>query len=343
MGANHITKRGYLKNVSGQTVSRKLKRAIVVAFHRYTPFGKEFYEPLLDFFILKMKEYHAEYDMVYFIDSTWDIDPTKLEGLKAKIIKVSPHLRYYDAYKAVLPEIKESLVLFVDNDTVIYREGVIDETFRKLEGEYDVVSIYDTIGEKTFKKLGGKSKFCPYWFATGTVMLRDYTQYDWGSNMPKYETLGKLTERMLIEEVKPCEWPEDKNSIYFDGTQDEEHSKDTGVYHIRAGSTPAYLLATYKYGDIETYNSYINNQPQREYIRQMAWYDYMCKESSTPDDRRGMGCSNALLVVICNILGHHGNNECTKTDVAWEGYMEKFRRYHNLRYHNLWKNLSLNS
>lgn len=287
---------------------KRMSRAIVVAFHKYTPFGGEFYAPIFDYFIKNIEKYKAEYDTLYLIDSTWDINQDTLPS-KAKIIKVNQHLRYYDAYKSILPEIKELLVLFVDNDTVIYKEGVIDETFNKLEGKYDVVSIYDTIGTFTTPLLNGKSKFCPYWFATGTAMLKDFTKCEWGP-VDWGETLSELTKEMLDEEVIPFEQEEDKSSLLVDGTEyypnNTGKGKDLGYYHIRAGSTVAYLLATEKYGDMETYKSYLNNQPKMEYLRHCAWYQIM-------------GGSPERIVMDAGV------------DLAkWYNYVDRFKEYHGI-------------
>jgi len=41
-----------------------MTRAIVVAFHKYTPFGGEFYEPILDFFLQQMKKYKDEFRQI---------------------------------------------------------------------------------------------------------------------------------------------------------------------------------------------------------------------------------------------------------------------------------------
>src|SRR6266702_4275353 len=293
----------------------KPSRAICVAFHKYTPFGGEFYEPLLDFFLQNMRKYKDEYDKLYLIDSTWNIDPDKLEGLNVEIIKVNPHLRYYDAYKNVLPQIKELLVLFVDNDMVIYREGLINSTFEKFNQGYDIVSIYDTIGEKTFPQLNNQSKFCPYWFATGTTILKDFTSCEWGPNMPHYETLGELTEKMLEDEMKPFEFEEDKSNCLFDRTQEGEKSKDLGYYHVRAGSTAAYLLATQKYGNIDTYNEYIKNKPRNEYLRHFAWYRIMCEYTNAPGI--SMNESKFLRVLGINMQD-------------WDDYIKRFKYYHGL-------------
>jgi hypothetical protein len=253
-----------------------MSRAIVVAFHKYTPFGGEYYEPLLDFFLAKMREYKDEYDKLYICDSNWNIDPKKFKGLNVEVIRTNPHLRYYDTYKHVLPQIKEDLVLFMDNDMVVYKPGRIKAAFLYLEPrEKEVVSIFDTIGSRTFPELNGKSKICPYWFAVRTKLLMQFRDCEWG---PVYwgETLSELTLKMIEAGVKFYEWQEDKNNILFDGTQDGEgKSFDLGYYHVRAGSTPAYLLATKKYGNIDTYNDYLKNQPKSEYLRQCAWYQYM--------------------------------------------------------------------
>lgn len=282
-----------------------MTRAICVAFHKYTPFGSVFYEPLYKHLIRQLSKYKNEFDTLYLIDSTWDI---REYPDFARVIKVDPHLRYYDAYKEVLPKIKESSVLFIDNDMMIYRQGVIDKTFSLIEKHsYDVVSIYDTIGLHRFEQLNKKSKFCPYWFATGTAMLKDFTDCDWGEKMPLYETLGKLTEKMLDEDIKPYEWPEDKSNILITGDQDGEESKNTGTYHVRAGSTPAYLLATKAEGNKDTYWEYIKNQPRSEYLRQCAWYEYMGGDPTVIVEDAGVALND------------------------WVTYMNKFRTYHKLR------------
>lgn len=109
-------------------------RAILTCLHAYTPFGTEFYEPLLDFYLSQMRKFQDEYDMIYLIeDDNWKLDPKKIEGMKAKIVHVDASLRYYDAYKAVLPQVEEDLILLLDDDQVIYKEGVIDSAFKKLD------------------------------------------------------------------------------------------------------------------------------------------------------------------------------------------------------------------
>lgn len=280
-----------------------MTKAIIVAFHKYTPFGGGYYEPILDFYLSQMKRWEKEYDKIYLLDSTWNISPGKVTD-KITIVKVDPSLRYYDAYKEVLPQITESALLLMDNDMIVYKPQMIGDVFAFLDEGYSVVSIYDTIG-KTFEKMGGKSKVCPYWFCTRKDLLMRYRHVDWSPDkMPEYETFGQLTEAMIKDRVYMYEWMEDKNSIYYDGTSDEK--QDLGYYHIRSGSVPAYLLATKKYGNPDTYWKYINEQPKREYLRQCAWYDYM---GGNPSE----------------ILRDAGVDFET-----WEKYLKRFTKFHGL-------------
>lgn len=297
--------------------------SIIVPFHRYTVLGKEYYQPIYDYFIGRMTEYRHEFDRLFLLDSTWGIKGAP--GF-ATVIKVDPSLRYYDAYKKVLPQLPDGNVLFLDNDMVIYRPNIIESIFKKLD-EYGVVSIYDTCGTYRTDKLNGENKFCPYLFAASKNLLMKYRDIEWGPGLPEHETLGMLTIKMLEDRVKSFELAEDKNSIYIEkrllmaGSYgplerwrvfEDGMSKDLGYYHIRAGSVPAYLLSTIKYGDVRTYWDYIKTQPAREYLRQFAWYWYM-----KGSDR----FNNEVLSVIEDVKMTHSE---------WVDYIDKFKKYHNL-------------
>lgn len=285
-----------------------MSRAVITAFHKYQPYGDEYYHPILEYYLTCRLNWIKEVDNMYLIDSNWGLirPPTD----KYEVLRVNSSLRYYDAYKQTLPLIKEDMVLFLDNDMVIYREGIVEKAFKILEDrEADIVTIYDTIGEYKTDKLGGKNKFCPYFFATRKELLMEYRDIDWAPDMPYCETLGHLTEAMLDDGFKSYEFEEDKSNILFDGTKDGEKSKDLGYYHIRAGSTAAVLLA-WRDEDEDQYFKYISEQPKSEYLRHMAWYWIMGGDEYI--DRA--------------VLQEMGVN-----DVEWLEYIEKFRKYHGLK------------
>lgn len=303
-------------------------RCLCVCWHKYTPYGSSYYEPILTFFLQQMQKFENEYDMIYLIDSNWEIDIKKIEGMKAKIIRVNPSLRYYEAYKEVLPQIKEDLVLFLDNDFLIFQKWPLNNAFHVLSmgdrcihgignnictdcwnvgvrfQKYDIVSIIDTIGTMKVPLEKG-NKCCPYFFATKKELLMKYLDIDWGPDaMPYTETFGLLTEAILKDGFHVYEIKDNKSNILFDGTQDEP--KKTNFYHIRAGSTPAYLLATKEYGNIDTYNDYLKNQPKSEFLRQACWYQYMG--------------GNPLSIIIDSGLAKE----------TWDNYYQKFLNYHGL-------------
>lgn len=283
-----------------------MKLAAVVPFHKYTPFGGKFYEPLFNYFMKNYNEFwKTEVDKLYILDSTWGINISELPP-EIEVIKIDPNLRYFEAYEKIIPTIKEDVVVFLDDDMVIHREGIIEGAYDQIGEGYDVVSIYDTIGPLTgmvnakWPFMKGKTKFCPYFFMARTKLLQSIPNLrlgpvhygsrefipelnyftvdgDWG------ETLGEATIKLLAAGAKAYEMEEDKDSIYFDGVKDGD-GKKLGYYHIRAGSTPAYLLATKAEGDPKTYDDYLKNQPKREYLRQVAWYLQMCRTNEERTD-----------------------------------------------------------
>jgi len=258
-----------------------MTKTVLVCFHNYVPmYDHKYFDVILDYFMRNFEKYwQDEVDKLYLLDSNWEVKD--ISNPKVEVIKTDPNMRYCNTYKAVLPTIKEDAVLLLDNDMVIYRKGIVKDAFKLIENGFDVVSIYDTIGEKTFEELGGKSKFCPYLFAVKKDLLMKFRDCDWEDDMPHYETLGQLTEEMLKAGLKPFEMEEDKNSIYFDGVKDKP--KNLGYYHIRAGSTPAYLLTHRNLGNRKTYEEFIKGQPKREILRQVAWYWLMADEAIRKD------------------------------------------------------------
>jgi len=247
-----------------------MSRAIITSMHCYTPWGRDYYQPIEDYFIGNLTKYKDEFDHLYILDSQWGFEPLP-EWIT--VIKTNPSVRYYDAYKQVLPDIKEEEVLFLDNDFVIYKPGVISMIFGWLK-EYGVASIFDTIGDFKTDKMNGKNKLCPYFFASSKKLLMNYLDVDWGNHMPHSETLGLLTEEMLKDNIKLWEMQEDKSNFLFGETLGSRRSKNFGYYHVRSGSTPAYLLSHRQRGDRQ-YTDYLKNQPKSEYLRQMAWYQIM--------------------------------------------------------------------
>lgn len=298
-----------------------MTRAILMCIHSYQPFGQEYYSPLLEFQLNTLRKYKDEFDTLYLIeDDNWKLPEQKEDWIK--IVHVPINLRYYEAYQKVLPQVEEDLVLFIDNDMIVYKKNIIRDTFYRMGPErtlstnpvgggvklipYDVETIMDTIGTYTTDKLAKGNKFCPYWFGTRKDLLMKYLDIDWAPDMPYCETLGHLTEAMVKDNLDIHELEDDKSDILFAGEKDGKKSKDLGYYHCRNGSLAAYLLSTKKYGNLETYNEYLKNQPESETLRLCGWYQAM-----------------------------EGNPEEIVSDLAitkeeWDNYIDKFKSYHGL-------------
>ena len=244
--------------------------AIVTSFHNYCGgMDSMYFDVIFDYYISNFNKYwRDEVDHLYLLDSNWNIE---IDDPKITVIKTDPNDRYYDVYKKVLPGIKEGLIGFLDNDMVIMRKNIIKPIFDVLKmGKAGVCSIYDTCGTYKTDKLNGSNKFCPYFFFTSKDLLMNYLDCEWGPNLPEHETLGKLTELMLNDGVVPHEIEEDKTV----------KGKGLGYYHIRAGSSTAYLLTTRNFGNKKTYDDYIKNQPDSETLRHADWYEKMGGDSS---------------------------------------------------------------
>lgn len=309
-------------------------RAVITSFHNYCPmYDHKYFNVISDYFLKNFHEFWKdEVDMLYVLDSNWDLFPGVREDYwssKVTVIQSDPNLRYYNAYKWVLPQIKEDLVFFLDNDMVVYREnviksvfGLIDPTQKKtsmIVGQYEVASIYDTCGTYATAKLNGKNKFCPYLFATSKKLLTKYTEVEWGPGMPEHETLGKLTEKMLDDGIRPYEIEEDKNSIYLvdDTIIRDGKPKKLGYYHVRAGSTAAYLLTMKHSPQNQQYWDYLENQPKQEYLRHLAWFAWMAK--LTNQDQQIL--NDALAVVVDAKVSSKKFNE----------YCQEFYKYHGIK------------
>lgn len=282
-------------------------KAVITAFHNYcSMYNHKYFDPIYSYFMRNFRKWESEVDKLYILDSNWG---ARSEHSKVEIIKTDPNMRYYDTYKWFVPQVKEKELLFLDNDMVIWQKDIVRNSFDKLK-DFDVVSIYDTIGEWNFDQLSGKSKFCPYFFMTTKKLLEQYLDCEWGPNLPLHETLGMLTKRMLDDGVKPYEAEEDKSSYYFDKHFDQP--KKLGYYHIRAGSTPAYLLTHFYCGNKETCESYMDNQPRQEILRHFAWYWLMANPRIQRDVMELLRISFAMPVG------------------PWREYIEEFKEYHGI-------------
>lgn len=295
-----------------------ISKAVCIAYHLYTPQGREFYMPLFNNFTENLKLWKDEFDTLYIIDSLYHFT----EEEKKQVTDIKPNTIFLDReidghhwvqFKWVMPKIKEDAILFLDNDVVIYKKGIVKSWFDKIDKGYDFVGSFDGSGtsketEKySFLTKSGHKRMGSYYFILTKKLMDKIGDYTF-EPLPEegFDSFGKFTLQMLDTNPKIYEIIDDRSSIYFNGDKTPEVGLNLGYYHIRAGSSSAYLLATKKYGDIKTYEDYIKTQPKTEYLRQMAWYVYM---SGNVDE-------------ILNWININPDN--------WKNYLSEFKEYHGI-------------
>lgn len=306
----------------------KRSRAIVTAWHQYTPFGSEFYQPMFDFYLKNIEQYRDEFDKLYFINSDWKFPSGDFE-----VIEKERDGHHWTQFKDAIPKIKADKLLFLDDDVIIYRKGVIDNWFKQLDTfdacvEFDGAGGLKHVAWEKFPEMKDKEaeKIGSWYFAVNKELLNKigdldmdphyYSDGEYIKSLDYYAKQGDWTDsfgiflwQLLDNHAKLYEIEHERSRIYIDGTRTtfETKGKDLGYYHVFSGSAPAYLLATEKYGNIDTYKDYLEHQPKNEYLRQAAWYQYM-------------GGNPERIVLDAGV-----------ELVKWEEYMQKFKDYHGLK------------
>ena len=320
--------------------------AIVVNFKNSvpTPETTDYFRVLFGYFLQNLKLWVDEYDKIYIIDSDWNFNQEERDKLneatngKWMIIKAEPNTPYMTSFKQALPMITEDKILFMHDDTVIYKKGFVKRIFDNLD-KYDVVSAFEQIGtltdliNKKWPVMKGYSNFATalfgfkkdllipferfqdeamYKYENGTYIPElDYTTYneDW------VETLGRETISILDKSIKILQIPQDKTYLYFETNPASEKNKDAEWHHVRYWAAAPRLLANRNLGWPQEYQKEIQYPMVIDNLRRLAWYWIANKNPyfKIPEDR------------IYEIL------EDVKIDRdRWLKYIEEFKKFHNL-------------
>lgn len=235
-----------------------MTKAICTPFHRYHPHVGEYYKVQYDYFVESMKNAIGEVDKIYLIDSYFDFtkeDVAKLEnlGFEVEIIMKEKDGHHWVQFATALPKLTQDLVLFLDNDVVINKKGVIAEWFRAAEGHtdlksgeikqpMDLVTAFDGSGGlkplvqlkfPPLKLLGDFTRMGSYYFvANREVMelmkkteLGPMNPYPVGTEIPELnyttkegdwsDSFGLLTIRVFGKGMRVGYIEDDRSSIYL--------------------------------------------------------------------------------------------------------------------------------
>lgn len=327
-----------------------MSRALIISWYRYQPHYDGFsgYRVLWEHWLKLAPIWAKEIDKFYLIDQEFNFtskDKKLLEEIftSVEIIPSQVSGHHWAQFKAIIPQIKEDNMLFLDNDVVINKAGVIDGWFKALEtyqgdflGSFDnsgglqdeirlhypimkslgnrMGSYYFILTKKLLEKIPDYS-FEPNYFELGTVIpeLNNYVtkEGDW------QDSFGLFTLKMLYHHVQLLTIPDPRESIYFQDDnsilKDPKEARNLGYYHIRNGNLANYVLTSFAAGKRSDYQREIKSV-RRELLRSLAWFDYMDGKT----DRKFASAINQLLM------------DLKVRNQDWSDYMDEFVKYHAL-------------
>lgn len=322
-------------------------RAVMVFFHNYVPaLDRKYYNVLRDGFLAGINKSRDEFDRLYVIDSNCDFSETEKHDIEEQVmvdsvVFIKPDFEFWTNAHRLLDFVEEDTLAMMHQDMMIFKHGILESVFNKIESGHDIVSVLDPTGslkDKITEKwpvMNGNAKFCLYLFGMRVALLKtigsfsfdcsfyplgtyikelDYTtkEGDWS------EALGDLTIKILGKGGNVFELEEDKTSWYFEDIKGEnERGKNLGYYHIRAGGTVSFLLGHRNLGNNQTYQEYIKNQPTTETLRHFAWAWIIDTNHKITKD---------ILEVAADI---------GLSEEQWIDYINQFKRFHSL--HNPWE------
>lgn len=326
-----------------------MSRAICIPFHRYHPHYGDYYRVWMESLLTGLEIWGKEFDKLYLVDDYWDFNFEELDrlnklGVKYEIIKRQKDGHHWVQFQTAFPHITEDFVLLLDNDVVIWKEGIVDNWFKHAEsGEF--VSAFDGSGgliepmRKAFPELPSnthrmgtyymilnkeqletakKTDLAPIHYKTGTFIPQlNYTTVDgdW------QDSFGVLTYKIMEKHPKLFVIEDDRSSVYLQDKQinrDPETSKRLGYYHVRNGGHTTNLLSMKFSKDNDSYMHQLNITPERELYRIMAWHNIV----------GGYKHQDEIDSIFFDVWYKHHKEVPDKS--IWQEYLELVKEYHNI-------------
>lgn len=316
-----------------------MSRAVCIPFHRYQPRTTQHYRVWEKALANSIKYYRYDIDKLYLIDDEWEFDKNFLDslGVDYEIILKKREGHHWVQFKTAIPHIKEDYCLFLDNDVLFWKYGVIDEWFKEAQrGKF--VTAWDGSGglrdqmQSTFPILKEKdaTRMGSYYFILNQDQMQLATQVELGPmyynhtspHIPELnykptdgdwqDSFGILTYKILATNPDTYTIDDDRSSLlYVDGefVRTPETPKQLGYYHVRNGNHTNYLLASMYGGRQDDYVNSLKITPKTELMRIMAWHA-ICSGDSLD------------LAPILDDLG--------VTFEGWQHYLHAAKEYHAL-------------
>lgn len=325
-------------------------RAVMIAWHRYHPHVGELYRVLFEHWLKLLPTWGDEVDHLYLIDSDMNFTEEDRAAImqyipQVDIIKKTEEGHHWVQFKNAIPQVTEDKILFLDNDVVITRSGVVDSWFKYMEeGDLDFVGSFDGSGgmrelihEKYPVLLDEWNRIGSYYFILNKRVFTQIPEYTFepnyfeaGTHIPELDyttvdgdwldSFGWFTLKMLNNKCKILSIADPRQSIYLQPEEegwvinkDPENPTNLGYYHLRNGNLAVYIMNSWIAGNKEDFHRELRSV-KREYLRSLAWFQYM-------DLKTGDRFQNE----INHVLDVTGVGRA-----KWQEYMEEFTKYHDL-------------
>ncbi len=318
-----------------------MTKAVLISFFRYQPHDGEYYRAQFEMFLKSLPFIKDEFDKLYIIDQEWGFteeDKARLNAIKETQILPSEQTgHHWVQFKNAIPHITEERILFLDNDVLFWKKGVVKSWFdsdadlvtawdgsgglaepvrnrfpllKKLEANR-MGSYYFIINKKTFNEIPDFD-FAPVGeYPEGTYIKElDYTtkKGDWS------DSFGLFTIKMLGRGATTETIIDDRSSLLL-GNEDEylrttDKPLRLGYYHIRNGNMPIYMLAS-RINHMGDYDHQLKVIPRTELLRELAWFWIF-----TPEYRKDA----EILLTDSNV-----------SKETWNNYIDEFKVFHDIQ------------
>lgn len=316
-----------------------MSRAICIPFHRYQPRTTQHYRVWENALANSIEYYKSEIDKLYLIDDDWEFTHEFLDslGIDYEVIPKTREGHHWVQFKTAIPHIKEDYCLFLDNDVLFWKHGIVDGWFKEA-GKGKFVTAWDGSGglgevmQEHFPVLKDNSahRMGSYYFILNQEQMEiakkevlEPIYYSPGTKIPELhykaiegdwqDSFGVLTYKILSKNPETFTIEDDRSSIYCqDGgfKKDPEIPKRLGYYHVRNGNHSNYLLSSLYGGREDDYKHSVSITPRRELLRILAWHWLSTGDQFGPLE---------FLLMDLNV-----------NLVTWFEYLDAFKEYHGI-------------
>ncbi|HEX8965503.1 MAG TPA: hypothetical protein VF820_03680, partial [Patescibacteria group bacterium] len=246
-----------------------MSTAVLIPFFRYQPHYRDYYRIYFEQLLKGLEIWGDEFDKLYLIDQDMEFtteDFNRLLAVKpnSEIIKSVNQGHHWVQFKDAIPHIKEDRILFLDNDVIIWKKGIVKKwlenevalTFdgsgglkAQMQEKFPILKKYDAtrmgsyyfvLPKKVFEKIPDFD-FAPITYEEGTYLKElGYTTQkgDWS------DSFGLFTMKLLSLYPEVGFIEDDRSSISFPDNK-TSNPRQLGYYHVRNGNLPIYTINSF--------------------------------------------------------------------------------------------------